>query len=91
MPAWRWSCRTSRDSHGVTHIGLAGVVFQNRILTEQAAERLKADGFGVHIPADVPVNDAGLSAGQVIEYGYGQLPGIRRRSVYPKGTRARRA
>ena len=60
-----------RDSHGVTRIGLAGGVFQNRILTDQAAKLLEADGFGVYIPADIPVNDAGLSAGQVIEYGFG--------------------
>ncbi|MEN8107925.1 MAG: carbamoyltransferase HypF [Pseudomonadota bacterium] len=58
-----------RESHGVTHIGLSGGVFQNRVLTELASGLLEADGFTVHIPETVPANDAGLSYGQVIEYG----------------------
>ena len=57
----------------VTHIGLSGGVFQNRVLTEQAASLLESDGFTLSIPEDIPLNDAGLSFGQVIEYGMGQL------------------
>ena len=63
-----------RDIHGVTRIGLAGGVFQNRRLTERTAELLETNGFNVYIPAAIPVNDAGLSTGQVIEYGFGLLP-----------------
>jgi hydrogenase maturation protein HypF len=63
-----------RNIHGVTRIGLAGGVFQNRRLTERTAELLETNGFNVYIPAAIPVNDAGLSTGQVIEYGFGLLP-----------------
>jgi hydrogenase maturation protein HypF len=61
--------RRARDVHGVTAIGLAGGVFQNRVLTEQACSLLAADGFAVSLSEDIPVNDAGLSVGQVIEFG----------------------
>ena len=65
--------RHAREAYGVTRIGLSGGVFQNRVLTEQAANLLESDGFTLSIPEDIPVNDAGLSFGQVIEYGMGQL------------------
>jgi len=48
---------------------LSGGVFQNRALTEQAVALLENDGFRVMLPEAVPVNDAGISFGQVIEYG----------------------
>ncbi len=60
--------RQARAHHGVNHIGLCGGVFQNRVLTEQACTWLQNDGFRVHLPEDIPVNDAGLSFGQVLEY-----------------------
>ncbi|HHH43202.1 MAG TPA: carbamoyltransferase HypF [Gammaproteobacteria bacterium] len=50
-------------------IGLCGGVFQNRVLTERVCSRLQAEGFEVCLGEQVPVNDAGLSFGQVIEYG----------------------
>jgi len=53
----------------VERVGLAGGVFQNRVLTEHACDRLRAEGFEVCLGQRVPVNDAGLSFGQVIEYG----------------------
>jgi hydrogenase maturation protein HypF len=43
-------------------------VFQNRLLTELALAGLAGAGFRVHLPEHVPVNDAGVSFGQVIEY-----------------------
>jgi hydrogenase maturation protein HypF len=58
---------TVRDEHGVTHVGLSGGVFQNRVLTEQAIALLEADGFEVHLPTVLPVNDAALSYGQAAE------------------------
>jgi hydrogenase maturation protein HypF len=61
--------RQARAAHGISDIGLSGGVFQNRVLTEQAAALLLNDGFQVTLPTDIPVNDAGLSFGQVIEYG----------------------
>ena len=60
--------RHARARHGVNRIGLCGGVFQNRVLTEQACTWLQNDGFQVHLPDDIPVNDAGLSYGQVLEY-----------------------
>lgn len=66
-----------RREHGVSHIGLCGGVFQNRLLTGQAVRQLQAEGFTVTIPAEIPVNDAGISYGQVLEYGYRQPEGNR--------------
>jgi hydrogenase maturation protein HypF len=60
--------RHARTLHGVSDIGLSGGVFQNRVLTEQVIVLLENDGFNVMLPEDIPVNDAGISFGQVIEY-----------------------
>jgi hydrogenase maturation protein HypF len=52
---------------GVTRIGLGGGVFQNRVLSDQAQSLLSAAGFEVVIPLRLPVNDAAISFGQLIE------------------------
>jgi len=57
-----------RAQSGIESVGLTGGVFQNRVLAEAAIVRLEAEGFTVHLPRRVPVNDAGLSFGQVIEF-----------------------
>ena len=57
-----------RAQTGILSVGLTGGVFQNRVLAEAAIGRLEAAGFTVHLPRRVPVNDAGLSFGQVIEF-----------------------
>jgi hydrogenase maturation protein HypF len=57
-----------RAQTGIRSVGLTGGVFQNRLLAEAALDRLVAAGFAVHLPRRVPVNDAGLSFGQVIEF-----------------------
>jgi hydrogenase maturation protein HypF len=59
-----------RGDTGVKHVGLAGGVFQNRLLTEKVIALLNASGFMVTLPRLVPVNDGGISFGQIIEYGY---------------------
>jgi len=59
----------ARESHGIERIGLCGGVFQNRVLTESACRLLTAAGFDVALPEHIPVNDAGISYGQVIEFG----------------------
>ena len=51
----------------VVRVGLAGGVFQNRVLSEQVSARLTAEGFEVLIPRQLPCNDAAISYGQVIE------------------------
>ena len=58
-----------REEHQVTKVGLTGGVFQNRILTEQAVELLEEHDFIVYLSEHVPCNDAGISYGQIIEYG----------------------
>jgi hydrogenase maturation protein HypF len=63
--------RQARSEHGIRHISLGGGVFQNRVLTDQACRLLENDGFEVHLPADIPVNDGGLCVGQVLEYALG--------------------
>ena len=57
-----------RTQTGIQTVGLTGGVFQNRVLAEAALSRLQAADFKVHLPQRVPVNDAGLSFGQVIEF-----------------------
>ena len=57
-----------RAQTGIQSVGLTGGVFQNRVLAEAAISRLEAAGFTIHLPQRVPVNDAGLSFGQVIEF-----------------------
>jgi len=57
-----------RAQTGIQSIGLTGGVFQNRVLADAAISWLEAAGFTVHLPQRVPVNDAGLSFGQVIEF-----------------------
>jgi len=56
-----------REHYGDVAVGLAGGVFQNRLLTEQVIERLHAVGQRVYLPRQIPVNDGGLCFGQVIE------------------------
>ena len=57
-----------RAQTGIRAVGLTGGVFQNRVLAEAAIGRLQAAGFIVHLPQRIPVNDAGVSFGQVIEF-----------------------
>jgi len=62
--------RRAREQHGVRQVGLSGGVFQNRVLTEQVHGLLRHDGFEVCLPDVIPLNDAGLCYGQVMEYGF---------------------
>jgi len=50
-------------------VGLAGGVFQNRKLAEALLARLRARGMVAHLGRRIPCNDAGLSFGQVVEFG----------------------
>ena len=59
-----------RQDTGVHTVGLAGGVFQNRVLTEMSIELLSEEGFEVTLPVLMPVNDAAISFGQIVEYGY---------------------
>jgi hydrogenase maturation protein HypF len=57
-----------RDEHGTALVGLTGGVFQNRRLTELAADALAALGFRVLMSNLLPCNDGGLSYGQVTDF-----------------------
>jgi hydrogenase maturation protein HypF len=59
--------RTLRAEHGDFCVGLSGGVFQNRVLTELVLQQLAQDGFDARLPERIPCNDAGISAGQIIE------------------------
>jgi hydrogenase maturation protein HypF len=59
-----------REDTGVNAIGLSGGVFQNRVLTEKCIALLENAGFDVTLPLLTPVNDGGISFGQIVEYGY---------------------
>jgi hydrogenase maturation protein HypF len=56
-----------RAEMGVQHIGLSGGVFQNHQLTDYAMRLLAERGFDVHVPRRLPLNDASISFGQLIE------------------------
>jgi hydrogenase maturation protein HypF len=51
---------------GADRVALTGGCFQNKLLTELAAARLKAAGFEVLLHGAVPPNDGGIGLGQVL-------------------------
>lgn len=59
--------RLARSRYNINVVGLTGGVFQNKRLTEEAVDLLKADGFQMLLSERIPCNDAGLSFGQTIE------------------------
>ena len=59
--------RQARLDQGVHRVGLAGGVFQNRLLTLHAIDLLHAAGFEVLLPKRLPVNDAAIAFGQIVE------------------------
>ncbi|MGA2777484.1 MAG: carbamoyltransferase HypF [Steroidobacteraceae bacterium] len=70
--------RAVRELTGADRVGLGGGVFQNRVLTEQASLLLADAGFQVLIPARLPVNDAAISYGQLVESAAVQRGGAKR-------------
>jgi len=50
---------------GEKRVALTGGCFQNRLLTQRAAQRLSRAGFDVPLHRQVPPNDGGISLGQV--------------------------
>ncbi len=62
-----------RREHGAFSVGLAGGVFQNRLLSERALRALEGAGFRAFLPTSIPCNDAGLSFGQIIEATSGSI------------------
>lgn len=62
------SRQTSGDMSKPFVVGLSGGVFQNRLLTERVMHLLESHDFRCYLPERVPINDAGLCYGQVMEY-----------------------
>lgn len=59
-----------RKVEGEFVVGLSGGVFQNRRLSERVLSLLGQQGFKAYLPQSIPVSDAGLAYGQVLEYYY---------------------
>ena len=55
-----WAAREAR----IERVALTGGCFQNRYLTEQADQHLRAAGFKPYIHQRVPPNDGGIALGQ---------------------------
>ncbi|MBS3747015.1 MAG: carbamoyltransferase HypF [Wenzhouxiangellaceae bacterium] len=53
--------------HPVSAVGLTGGVFQNALLSRLVIAQIRQRGIEPLLPAAIPVNDAGISYGQVIE------------------------
>lgn len=59
-----------RRQSAIHRVGLCGGVFQNALLCHLALALLAEHGFQTFLPARVPVNDAGLSFGQLAALPY---------------------
>jgi hydrogenase maturation protein HypF len=59
--------RATRSRARFDAVGLAGGVFQNRLLAERVIELLEQDGFEVRLPERLPCNDAAIAFGQIVE------------------------
>jgi hydrogenase maturation protein HypF len=58
-----------RAGHDYEAVGVSGGVFQNRRLTELLRRRFDEAGLTLHVPRVIPVNDAGIAFGQIMEFG----------------------
>lgn len=58
---------TLSSTHRIRHVGLTGGVFQNALLSAIAIDQVERRGMKACLPGIVPVNDAGISYGQIIE------------------------
>jgi hydrogenase maturation protein HypF len=56
------------NEYAVDGIGLSGGVFQNKKLVETIFRLAQPYKLNIYLPATIPVNDGGLSYGQIIEF-----------------------
>jgi len=54
-----------RERHQINQIVLSGGVFENIYLLESVYKKLKDEGFIVYFNQQVPINDSGISVGQL--------------------------
>jgi len=59
-------CHGLRTDTGIDSVALSGGVFQNKLLFEHLASRLRDEGFAVLTHQQVPTNDGGVSLGQAL-------------------------
>jgi hydrogenase maturation protein HypF len=57
-------CQQIREQDGLNCVALSGGVWQNMVLLQRAADRLRAAGFDLLLHRQVPANDGGLALGQ---------------------------
>ena len=60
------ACRRECERSGLGLVVLSGGVFQNRLLVERTAARLRESELRVLIPERLPPNDGGISYGQAV-------------------------
>jgi len=65
-----------REIHPFTHIGLSGGVFQNKKLSDYVIRQLQQQNYTACIAEKLPINDAGISAGQIVEAAMQSLQNI---------------
>jgi hydrogenase maturation protein HypF len=58
------ACAGAAAQAGTELVVLSGGVFQNRLLLEDTAQRLRASGLRVLVPERLPPNDGAISYGQ---------------------------
>lgn len=61
------ACIKIREQTGLSVCALSGGVFQNRLLTSLADEKLRAAGFTVLLHSLIPPNDGGIALGQAMK------------------------
>lgn len=54
-----------RNKYHINQIVLSGGVFENTYLLESAYQKLKKEGFSVYFNGQIPINDSGISVGQL--------------------------
>ncbi len=58
-------CGRLRQTTGIEQVVLGGGVFQNKFLLRRLIPLLEGKNFQVYLPQNVPVNDGGISLGQM--------------------------
>ena len=58
-------CGIIREETGISTVALSGGVFQNQILLNGVTKQLNSQNFQIYTNRQVPVNDGGISLGQV--------------------------
>lgn len=61
----------ARQQYTFTQVGLSGGVFQNKKLSDYVMTQLQLRGYQACMAETLPVNDAGISAGQIVEAAMG--------------------